>query len=238
MEAGQIVARLLILAEGETEETFVNEVLAPHLYTKGFLSVTAKLMGNARDRSRRGGIRGWPGIRDEILLHLNNDKDLYISVMADYYALPGGDHPAKAWPGRSEAATLPLEEKAGYIEDQLNVDIFEKLKGDRGNRRFFPYIMMHEFEALLFSDCSGFSKSLGQPKLATKLQLIRDSFSSPEAINDSPETHPSKRIQQLMPAYQKPLYGNIAALEIGLGKMRTECPGFHRWLEQLEALVC
>jgi predicted ATP-dependent endonuclease of OLD family len=26
------VARLFILVEGETEETFVNELLAPHLY--------------------------------------------------------------------------------------------------------------------------------------------------------------------------------------------------------------
>jgi hypothetical protein len=231
------MAKLRVLAEGQTEETFVNDVLAPHLYGKGYLSVTAKLMGNSRNRNHRGGIQNWPSIRDEILEDLRNDKNLYVSIMADYYALPGGDNQAKAWPGRSEASNLLLEKKALYIEDRLKAEISEKLKGDRDFQRFSPYIMMHEFEALLFSDCIGFAKSLGQANLATKLQSIRNAFSSPEAINDSPETHPSKRIQQLMPSYQKPLYGNIAALEIGLDTIRKECPGFHRWLEQLEALV-
>jgi hypothetical protein len=40
-----------------------------------------------------------------------------------------------------------------------------------------------------------------------------------------------------MPTYKKPLHGNEAALTIGLDAIRKECPGFHRWLEQLEALV-
>ncbi len=53
------MARLFILVEGETEETFVNELLAPHLYRKGYEAVSAKLMGNARLRSQRGGVRGW-----------------------------------------------------------------------------------------------------------------------------------------------------------------------------------
>jgi hypothetical protein len=51
------MARLRVLAEGQTEETFVNDVLAPHLYGKGYLSVTAKLMGNSRNRNHRGGIQ-------------------------------------------------------------------------------------------------------------------------------------------------------------------------------------
>ncbi len=55
--------RLLILVEGETEETFVNEVLAPHLFVRGYSRVDSKLMGNARLRSRRGGVRGWPEVR-------------------------------------------------------------------------------------------------------------------------------------------------------------------------------
>ena len=55
--------RILILVEGETEETFVNAVLAPHLFTRGFAAVSAKLMGNARLRSRRGGVRGWPEVQ-------------------------------------------------------------------------------------------------------------------------------------------------------------------------------
>jgi hypothetical protein len=51
------VARLFVLVEGETEETFVNEILAPHLFAKGFKAISAKLMGNARLRGQRGGVR-------------------------------------------------------------------------------------------------------------------------------------------------------------------------------------
>lgn len=52
------VTRLLIHVEGETEETFVNEVLRPHLLHSGYARVSARLLGNARQRDRRGGIRG------------------------------------------------------------------------------------------------------------------------------------------------------------------------------------
>jgi len=60
------VARLFILVEGETEETFVNELLAPHLYEKGFECVSARLMGNARLRVQRGGVRGWTEVKTEV----------------------------------------------------------------------------------------------------------------------------------------------------------------------------
>ena len=61
------MARLLVHVEGETEETFVNEILAPHLRRYGFTRVSARLLGNARQRDRRGGIRGWDSVRGDIL---------------------------------------------------------------------------------------------------------------------------------------------------------------------------
>ena len=103
-------------------------------------------------------------------------------------------------------------------------------------RRFVPYVAMHEFEALLFSDCEGFARSVGRPSLAPSLQTIRDSCASPEDIDDSPHTAPSKRIQTIMPKYQKPHHGKLAAKEIGLPAMRAACPQFRRWLERLEEM--
>ena len=225
--------RLLILVEGETEETFVNEVLAPHLYSENFHSVSAKLMGNARNRNRRGGIRGWPGVRGEIIRHLRNDKTLYVSMMVDYYALPGAKNNANSWPGRLQAGSLDFPKKAKYIKTELQSDIASQIMD---TKRFIPYIMMHEFEGLLFSDCQQFANSIGRDDLAASFQNIRNEYSSPEEINDSPQTHPSRQIKVLMPEYQKPLYGNIAAIDIGLSTFRRECPGFRSWLEQLESL--
>lgn len=226
------MARLLVLVEGETEETFVNEVLAPHLYQQGLTGVSAKLMGNARQRNRRGGIRGWPSIGEEIVRHLTTDRSLYVALMVDYYALPSeGD---RAWPGRFQASYQPLPDKATHIVAALQQTIRDAVAAEA--ERFLPYIMMHEFEGLLFSDCRKFAESIGRVDVLDELQKIRDRFPSPEAINDSPETHPSQRIKDLIPEYQKPLYGNIAAIEIGLDTLARECFGFRDWLQKLTAL--
>jgi hypothetical protein len=72
-EESNRMARLLIHVEGETEETFVNEVLAVHLYAKGYEKVSARLMGDSRQRDRRGGIRAWNSARGDILRHLKED---------------------------------------------------------------------------------------------------------------------------------------------------------------------
>jgi hypothetical protein len=89
---------------------------------------------------------------------------------------------------------------------------------------------MHEFEGMLFSDCDVFAKGLGRTDLANGFSKIRKKFASPEDINE-------KRIQLLVPNYQKPLHGNIAALELGIHKIRQECPNFRNWLDTLESLV-
>jgi hypothetical protein len=38
-----------------------------------------------------------------------------------------------------------------------------------------------------------------------------------------------------MPRYEKPLFGNLAALEVGLDAIRAACPHFDSWLSQIEA---
>ena len=95
--------------------------------------------------------------------------------------------------------------------------------------------MMHEFEALLFSDCETFSRAIGRPELSANLQSIRNQFPSPEEIDDSPITAPSKRVEELVEGYEKPLLGALAICEIGLDTIRDECPHFSEWLAHLEA---
>ena len=91
--------RILVHVEGQTEESFVNGVLAPHLYSLGFTNVSARLIGNARQRSRRGGIRPWDSVRNDILNHLTSDRDTFATTMVDYYGLPF------TWPGREQVRT-------------------------------------------------------------------------------------------------------------------------------------
>lgn len=228
------MTRLLVHVEGQAEETFVNEVLAPHLSDHGWRSVSARLIGNARRRSARGGIQAWNVVRREIVNHLREDRACVATTMVDYYGMPQTG--SRAWPGRYQSAQLNFAEKAQTIEEALSVDIREAMSAGFDEGRFIPYVVMHEFEAMLFSDCERFGEAIGYPKLAPRFQEIRDQFASPEEIDDSPDTAPSRRVVDLVPKYQKPLMGNLAVLEIGLDAIRTECPHFRAWIERLEGI--
>ena len=222
------MARLLVLVEGETEEQFVNTVLEEHLWTFGYSRADARLLGKARQRSSRGGIVSWSSARQEILNLLRQDRGVKLALMVDYYALPqtGG----RAWPGRAASAG------AGAVEAALQECVAGRMGSGFDRGRFLPLVMMHEFEAMLFSDCEAFGRAIGcSSDLIQNLQAIRDGFDTPEDIDDGPETAPSKRIEHLFPRYRKPLMGALAAQKIGLPSIRAECPHFRGWLERLEA---
>ncbi|MCB1189259.1 MAG: DUF4276 family protein [Leptospiraceae bacterium] len=220
--------RLIVHVEGETEEMFVNEILAPYLRNYGYTNVSARLIGNARNRSRRGGIRDWKTVKQEILNHLRNDPNCISTIMVDYYALP------KDWPGRGDAEKFSFPQKAEYIQNELAEDIRSEMGSGFNPSRFIPNVVMHEFEGLLFSDPASFARGIGKPRIEAQLQQIRNQFSTPEEINDSSTTAPSKRIEQIIPNYEKPILGTLAILEIGLLKIKEECPNFHRWILNLE----
>ena len=221
--------RLGVHVEGQTEEQFVNVLLASHLYGVGFSRIWARLYGKARKRGRG---TAWPAVRGEIVRHLKEDKTIIATTMADYYGMPQSG--SKAWPGRAAAANLPYPQRAKAVEDALAADIHLTMGSRFDGRRFIPFVMMHEFEALLFSDCERFAIGIDRPELASSFQAIRDAFPSPEAIDDSPATAPSKRIEALVPGYEKPRLGALAAQEIGLETMRAECPHFDCWVSRLE----
>jgi hypothetical protein len=212
--------RLLVHVEGQTEEEFVNEILRDHLLARGYSAVSARILGNARLRRQRGGIR--PSARRDIVNHLKEDPACVATTMVDYYGLPlSGDG---AWPGRAEAAGVSRAGKASRVENALLDDVMAEMGGRFDARRFVPFVVMHEFEALLFSDCAAFSRAIGHPGLEAGLRTIRDQFPTPEDIDDSPVTAPSKRVMELVRGYEKPFMGPPAALEIGLCCIRESAP--------------
>jgi len=224
--------RLLIHVEGQTEETFVNEVLEEHLRARGYDTVAARIVGNARLRRRRGGIRPWPSVKKDIVNHLKEDSGCIATTMVDYYALP--EQGPGGWPGRAKAAGLNVGQKAHCVEDALLSDVANEIDNPS---RFVPFVLMHEFEGLLFSDCDALSRGVGRPELQPQFESIRNQFTTPEDINDSPHTAPSKRMESIIPGYEKPLLGILAVLEIGLARIRAECPHFNAWLSKLESLI-
>ena len=74
--------RLLVHVEGQTEEQFVNEILSPHLRTRGYTLVFPQLLG------KRGGICSWTLARRDISRGLEEDRGRISTTFVDYYGLP------------------------------------------------------------------------------------------------------------------------------------------------------
>ena len=65
------------------------------------------------------------------------------------------------------------------------------------------------------------------------IQQIRDAFATPEHINNSPATAPSKRIESLIPNYAKVKNGALLSEAIGIETILAECPHFREWVQAI-----
>lgn len=217
------MTRVLVLVEGQTEETFVKEVLAPYLAPRNvYLQYTILKTRREVDRPDfRGGVVSYHQIRGDVLRLLNDTDAAAVTTMLDYYGLP------RNFPGR---ATLPAGDsytRVAHLEAAFEADI--------GDRRFIPFLTLHEFEALMFSDPDRVAGEF--PAVRAELHAIRDAFGSPEEINDDPDTAPSKRLNELLgDAYQKTLHGPLITMTIGIETIRRECSHFNEWVERLASL--
>lgn len=101
--------------------------------------------------------------------------------------------------------------------------------------RFIPYIQLHEFEGLLFSNVDVYERVIPKGDLVgvEELKQAAATFENPELINNSPDTSPSHRLERIVRGYDKVVYGNYLAESIGLNKIRERCPGFNRWMDSL-----
>jgi Domain of unknown function (DUF4276) len=221
----EIVIRVYVICEGQTEELFVNEVLL-EFFSAQNIYLTPRLIGKP---GHQGGNFRFERLLTDVRILLGDSK-AYCTTFFDFYGLPSN------FPGKEQAQSMQTgKEKAQAIRQSLVARLETEL-GKDSLRRFIPYIQMYEFEGLLFSDCIELAVAIGQLGLVSKFRQIRQDFDSPEDINDSTITAPSKRIANLYPAYDKPFHGSLAALGIGLTKIRAECSLFDSWLQQLEKL--
>ncbi len=221
------MVRVNIICEGQTEETFIKEVLYHFFVTKS-IYLKPILIGKP---GQKGGNFTFERLLKDIRIQLS-DSTAYCTTLFDFYGLPGD------FPGREKAQTMTnINDKAECIAQNL----VDALRGNKIStdslRRFIPYVQMYEFEGLLFSNCDSLASAIGLPGLTHKFKTIRQEFSTPEDINNSIITAPSKRILAIYPRYNKPIHGSLAIMEIGIDAIRRECKLFDRWLQELEALA-
>jgi len=218
--------KVLVSVEGQTEETFVRQVLAPHLASCGLWMVpvvvtTRRIPGAV---SHRGGYLPWPRLRRELVRLLGDSSAVAVTTMYDLYGLP------RDTPGLVQVAYHRGEKAAIVIETALSQNIEDA--------RLRPFLQLHEFEALLYVAPAVTNSLLGgDENTLNRLCRTRSSFMSPEDIDDGANSAPSKRIGDLFPAYQKVLDGPRVAQIVGLERIRVACPHFAEWLRWLEGLA-
>lgn len=222
-----------IVVEGPSERNFIKSIVAPNLGMLGIF-VMPSVVGKA---GHKGGNVKFERVFTDIENYLKQRDDTVVSTMVDYFRLDTN------WPGMDEirrrlntGETIPLDEKSQILQQATFEEVKSKLPHiAQLEDRFIPYIQMHEFEALLFSDAEILADKMGI--VLRSLQSVVDEYDSPEHINTDPTKAPSKRIEQLAGKYKKVCQSLPIAQEIGLSKMRQQCRLFNQWLNDFEAKV-
>lgn len=216
--------RIVVICEGQTEEAFINKILVPFFADKS-IYLSARIIGKP---GHKGGNIKYARAITDINIILQKDRSCYCTTFFDYY----GIH--EDFPGKAESkkfAAICDKQNAMHTEfiNNVSTDLPDV------SYRFFPNIIMHEFESLLFSSPELFSKGINDTSLETMMKKIL-SEKAPEEINDTPNTAPSKRIVSIKKDYDKPRDGINAAMAIGLDNIRNACPLFNAWINTIESL--
>jgi hypothetical protein len=221
--------RVHIVAEGPTETNFVKNMLGPYFSCYGITLIPYTVI--TRDdkkagRQYKGGISHYSKVKNDIIKCLVYTKkpNVYVSTFFDFYHLPD-DFPGYTNAQKIENPYLKVE----FLEKSLQDDVC------RDSISFLPYLSLHEFEALLFSDVSVIEKHFFDKDIAP-LMTVASQYSNPELINNGQETSPSKRILECVPEYTKPTDGVMIARKIGLDVLRARCSHFDAWIKKLENL--
>ncbi len=212
------VIRVNILCEGQTEETFIKEILTPY-FTEIGIYLTAIVLRTGP--ASKGGISSYSQVKTQILKKCKEDTASYVTTMIDMYALPDsfpcvtGDYP-------------DAYQHADAICNAMEKDI--------SMRNFIPNIIVHEFETILFSSPQAFDEWFNHKCSKYLNEILQEHNGNPELINNGKATAPSKRILDICRQYDKILHGTVIAIDIGLAEIRKKCKRFDLWLCELESL--
>ncbi|MCC6366141.1 MAG: DUF4276 family protein [Bryobacterales bacterium] len=100
--------RIFVVVEGQTEETFINEILSKAMWCKNVHLTPVVLGGNTK----------YPRVKRDVLGLLKQDPGACCSTMLDYYGL------GKGFPGLPVPAHLPNNEKVLQVELAMKKDIY------------------------------------------------------------------------------------------------------------------
>lgn len=223
-----MMVEVIVFAEGPTEEQFIKRLVAPALRS---LQVFVKPRMLNTSRHATGGAINFDRLKFSARNTLRQEPNVVLTTLLDLYGLD------TTFPGFETAGAKPdMNSRVEYLEASLTKALVAHV-GCRPER-FIAHIQPYEYEGLLFADPQALVQT--EPGWQTKLsQLIeiRKAYPTPEHINDSYETKPSRRLEELLqPRYKKTRHGPLAAEHITLPVMEKECPHFRGWMDSLRKL--
>ena len=226
-----LLNKVFVLAEGQTEQAVIRQVLAPSLGARGVF-LHDVLLGFP---GHKGGIRRFEAVMRDIRRLLKEHDSARVTTLFDRFGLPSD------WPGLSESNQRSSIEEAQavickHMRDKVRIEMGQQFRTER----FMPYIQYYEIEALLFVKPEKTAELLGNQAHSRELKAAVEENGGCEKINNDPSTAPSKRIERLFPHYQK---GNTVnahlpriCAEVGLDELRDKCPLFNKWISDLLAI--
>ena len=210
--------RVIFIVEGDTEISFIQKCIMPYLYQKGFTNpMNAQKIITNRKKNKKGGNVAFEYLKNDIE-RVAATRNVLITTFLDFFRLPTD------FPGYT-TDSLKIEQ----IEEAVRENISSII--DRAN--FLPYIQRHEIEALMYTNMDGFNYVVDKEESLNKLKEIINQYANPEDINSGSETAPSKRLMKIFP-YQKTTDGEIILEALPINDIRSKCPRFNEWLENLE----
>lgn len=200
--------------EGQSEELFVKRILGPFFENKGIWIIPIPLFTGYKNGHKYKGGNTYPDqLHKEIMRLCGEHPHEMVTTFVDRYGFPGIDI--------SKYGAINIKE----IESMVFADIHYD--------NFIPFIMNHEFEALLFSDTEFEAFPEQYRKQLSK--ILTEYNNDPEEIDSG--NPPSKRLMHIYESnkahYSKIVDGTRIMEKIGLERMRENCHHFNEWIEKL-----
>ena len=226
------VIRLHAVVEGQTEETFVRDLLAPHARRFG-VAMDCRAVETSRKGGviYRGGLTRYAKVSADLLRWIREDPggDAYFTTFFDLFRFP------RDAPGYAESLHLEPAARALHIANAMAADL-AATEAALAAGRCFPHVQPYEFEVLLFSEPAAICGLHDHwAPAAGALRSLRREYGNPERINSAQP--PSYRLKRLFRDYHKITDGVRIAQAIGLASIRRECPCFDAWLSRIEGLA-
>jgi hypothetical protein len=220
---------IIVFAEGPSEEKFIKTVVAPALRPLN-LFLKPETLKTSQEAS--GGALNFDRLKFYARNALRQKPDAILTTFFDLYGL---DTDFPQYHQSMQLTDIYL--RADSLESAMHLAIVEYTSCRP--ERFIPHIQPYEFEGLLFSNVGALINV--EPNWGVylaPLQKVRNDFETPEHINNSYETKPSKRLEDILqPKYKKTRHGPLIAESIGLHNIETECAHFKTWLDRLRSLA-